>query len=700
MGVERQTTRFSNLPAVYDGLARLWILRSMVKLGGQRTFISRTGFSNDLVAAFLEVDHLEKDFSVDRPVALKLLCQMHDRAEQRMTRWPGRTAMAQNIDWLGGILGLSTEEKEILHFLVVVSNHRVLRLALNELGGLSFSGVQHLLSKLLDLPLRNVEQATHPLGVLTSSGLLNIDLDNQFTLDGKISLVSGLADMLGVQHKDRFQVFRGCFRRAAKGKLTRADFPHLKTDLTMLEAYMREALDSARPGVNILVHGVPGSGKTEFARMLSQQLGCTLFEVAAEGFYGTPLQGPMRFRAFRLSQALLRRTPGHLILFDEVEDVFPEQGAQPPNGSEAHGLKYLKGWINQMLEENPVPTFWVTNSLAAIDPAYLRRFDFVLEVGTPPRSVRAKILDTYLRDLSVSPELKAEWSGNGGLMPAVVERAAKVVKAIRRSDPSMDVGAAFSRIAGNTLEAMGMPREARACVLHVTDYRPELLNTDCDLASVRSGLQREGRGRLCFFGPSGTGKTAYGRYLAEELDRPLIVRRASDLQSPWVGVAEKNMARMFEEARQENAVLVLDEADSFLQDRKGAQQSWEVSQVNEMLTQMETFEGIFIASTNLMESLDEAALRRFDLKVRFDYLKLDQACAMFLDASKRLGLEACAPVHARAWLRSIPFLTPGDFATAIRQARLNPISSMKMLAERLRFESETKPQGRRRTIGF
>lgn len=88
-----------------------------------------------------------------------------------------------------------------------------------------------------------------------------------------------------------------------------------------------------------------------------------------------------------------------------------------------------------------------------------------------------------------------------------------------------------------------------------------------------------------------------------------------------IGVAEKNMAKMFQDAANEGAVLLLDEADTFLQDRKGAQRSWEISAVNEMLTQMESFEGIFIASTNLMSSLDEAALRRFDLKMRFDYLK-------------------------------------------------------------------------------
>ena len=64
------------------------------------------------------------------------------------------------------------------------------------------------------------------------------------------------------------------------------------------------------------------------------------------------------------------------------------------------------------------------------------------------------------------------------------------------------------------------------------------------------------------------------------------------------------------------AILLIDEVDSFLQDRRHAQRSWELSGVNEMLTQMESYQGVFIGSTNLMSSLDSAALRRFVINYR------------------------------------------------------------------------------------
>ncbi|MEI2625957.1 MAG: AAA family ATPase [Giesbergeria sp.] len=72
--------------------------------------------------------------------------------------------------------------------------------------------------------------------------------------------------------------------------------------------------------------------------------------------------------------------------------------------------------------------------------------------------------------------------------------------------------------------------------------------------------------------------------------------------SMWVGGNEKNIARHSMQAEQDGCrCLLIDEVDSFLQDRRGAQRGWEVSLVNEMLTQMESFPGVFIASTNLMD---------------------------------------------------------------------------------------------------
>lgn len=138
--------------------------------------------------------------------------------------------------------------------------------------------------------------------------------------------------------------------------------------------------------------------------------------------------------------------------------------------------------------------------------------------------------------------------------------------------------------------------------------------------------------------------------------------------------------------------------DSFLQDRRGAQSGWEVSLVNEMLTQMESFPGVFIASTNLMAGLDQAALRRFDLKVKFDFLKPEQACELLGRYCNTLDLSAPQPEHS-AKLKHLQQLTPGDFAAVIRQSRFRPITSPTALVAALEAECAVK-KGARAAIGF
>jgi SpoVK/Ycf46/Vps4 family AAA+-type ATPase len=172
----------------------------------------------------------------------------------------------------------------------------------------------------------------------------------------------------------------------------------------------------------------------------------------------------------------------------------------------------------------------------------------------------------------------------------------------------------------------------------------------------------------------------------------------------WVGETEKNLARMFREAKAEDAVLLLDEADSFLQDRRGAMWSWEVSQVNELLTQMECFEGIFLCATNFLDRLDAASLRRFGLKVKFDYLTIEQRILLFGELVSELGIaqpDDLGAIKVKRALAGFNNLTPGDYAAVRKRWRLtgskdNYLDFLAALSE----ESEIKPDGQKRQIGF
>jgi hypothetical protein len=187
---------------------------------------------------------------------------------------------------------------------------------------------------------------------------------------------------------------------------------------------------------------------------------------------------------------------------------------------------------------------------------------------------------------------------------------------------------------------------------------------------------------LLLSGPPGTGKTALAAHVARELDRPLEVKRASDLLSKWVGGTEANIAEAFADARDNGAVLLFDEADSLLTDRRDAKTSWEVTQVNELLTWMDCHPLPFIAATNFVGRLDPAVFRRFVFKIELEALGRDALRRAF-----RRFFGRAAP----ASLGELQGLTPGDFAVVQRQLRYEGSVSDERIVDMLRAEAEAKP---------
>jgi SpoVK/Ycf46/Vps4 family AAA+-type ATPase len=199
----------------------------------------------------------------------------------------------------------------------------------------------------------------------------------------------------------------------------------------------------------------------------------------------------------------------------------------------------------------------------------------------------------------------------------------------------------------------------------------------------------------------GTGKTALAEHIAQALHKPLMIRQTSDIASKYVGETEQNMARMFEEAQAEGAVLLLDEADSFLRSRRMAERHYEVTEVNEMLQGMERFAGIFICTTNSFDDLDEAALRRFTFKIRFQPLTRAQRTRMFVAEALAGDASRLSPEQDQR-LAALDQLVPGDFAAVQRQVEILGASfEPDAFLSQLEGEHRVKPGVRqRRGMGF
>jgi SpoVK/Ycf46/Vps4 family AAA+-type ATPase len=399
------------------------------------------------------------------------------------------------------------------------------------------------------------------------------------------------------------------------------------------------------------------------------------------------------------------------LLFDEVEDVFPpistdtaqlmarlDTGDAPLSGSVSG-----KAWVNQILETNPVPVIWVTNRIEQIDPAFRRRFQYHLELKSPPPGAREGLVQRALQGVDVSAGFAAKLSERKGLTPAQIRTAVRFAALAAPATLAAEgVEALIERqlVAADKALGQAAGRSARRVVTH---YDLGLLNVECryELPRVVDALRRRGQGSLCLYGPPGTGKTALGEHIARELQRPLMIRQASDLVSKFVGETEQNMAKMFAEAEAEQAVLLLDEADSFLRSRHMAERNYEVSEVNEMLQGMERFAGLFICTTNLFDELDEAALRRFTFKIRFLALNPEQRERMFIAEALAGDVTNFTP-EQRGRLAALDCLTPGDFAAVCRQAEvLGDTLDADAFLSQLESEHRVKPAVReRRGIGF
>jgi len=145
--------------------------------------------------------------------------------------------------------------------------------------------------------------------------------------------------------------------------------------------------------------------------------------------------------------------------------------------------------------------------------------------------------------------------------------------------------------------------------------------------------------RIIFYGPPGTGKTMTAMSLAKTLKRPILSFDCSKILSMYVGESEKNVRKIFDDFKtlgskaKAEPILLLNEADQFLSSRSEGHGSSADKMHNQMqnifLEQIEKFEGILIATTNLLENIDKAFSRRFNYKIEFKRPQLSQRLSLW-----------------------------------------------------------------------
>ena len=497
---------------------------------------------------------------------------------------PGPAPLDRRISWLGATLGLDDIEKTIVASVARYALFECWENFIDALPGRNSNCSIGRIAFASGLSPARVEARLATGSRLWSTGLIDQSHDGSTNANALLSFIAGVRS--GPSSLPSLLM-----PSASPSSLTWSDFDHLGPQRELAKRLM-----ASNEGVAILLYGPPGTGKSEFARLLASRLGRkAVFAGLSDDRGGEPSRRE-RIAHLTILRALTLNDASRIVVMDEADDILVLQDP----GDREHRSKL---WLNRLIEDGKRPTIWIVNEPRMLEESIIRRMSLALEFPRPPLHVRRNIVGKHAKAVGI--DMSEQDLARLAALPAA---PAILASAIRGA--SMARGSAGDAQAiGEGLVTVIQGRPPEPFSLPVA-YDPDLSLADQDLGGLATRLAASAARNwsLLLSGPSGTGKSAYARHLAERLGIEIIEKRGSDLLGMFVGQTEMQLAQAFAEASRAGAMLLIDEADDFLSDRRDAQRGWERSMVNEMLRQMDGLAAPFVATTNLADRLAPAAL--------------------------------------------------------------------------------------------
>jgi len=336
---------------------------------------------------------------------------------------------------------------------------------------------------------------------------------------------------------------------------------------------------------NILLYGLEGTGKTEFAKSLCKELQVNCYFLRPFNEKGSDSLGQRRMGLFAAAN-LLPNLKDSILIVDEADKLL---ATHKPGGFFSFFMENVnddeKAWTNQFLDHSTIKIIFIINR-NSLDRSTLRRFNMMIEFDALSADQTTDMVTKVLQEKNLEVverrEIHEFIEENPGLNIGSYALAAET--ASRDQSPNTQKET-FFQVLKSHHETLGNSGSRRTLS---NDFDESLLNLSTSPSKIIEAVARIKEGRsisknlpMLFYGAPGTGKTEFAHQLAKRFGMTLDVYGGSELLDPYVGGTEKQIAKAFKKSSSDpNKILFIDEADSLFVSRASAERSWMISQTN------------------------------------------------------------------------------------------------------------------------
>jgi len=330
-----------------------------------------------------------------------------------------RRGYDKNIDAIFDVFKITSDVQAVLRYLVYVETMPVIE-ELDDEFSLRRRRNTHISSMIIGLTPNTIEKILSIESPLVSKGIVELDSSGDASLSDPFRRVLKSYS----RHLTAEKIRQLMIGKAASASLNSDNFKYIADDYNHVRTLLANSLLKQKRGVNILLYGLPGTGKTEMCKSIARDVGAKLYMISENS--DNDKSG--RLTDLLLSRNLLENERNTLILFDEAEDAFSHSPFDKNNNS--------KLYYNRMLEQNKTPVVWITNDIRCMDSAYIRRFSYVLEVKKPDRTAKENIWKNICGKHRVKlPDSKiTEFAKKYDVPPSLINTAVDAAKLIGSQD--------------------------------------------------------------------------------------------------------------------------------------------------------------------------------------------------------------------------------------------------------------------------